>query len=256
MKDKANQPPSNKQQKPPIPNQSSKKVKQAQALTAIYNPRLSQHLQQEIVKGQCIVTPKQCHHRLAFRFFLRHLHLPDYQWTAAMWLVLPLEPGHTCWFRIPCSPGKSRVSDGSKNDSWSKTSVLAVAVSRRTHDRPSLCGCSHRESPWDTVPSPPLRKRFWASLINRMRFTPSLCLTSQTFWTLADGEDSRSHTPYSQRWNAMSRVSARKPSKIEIWRCCVTCSHLTNISYYAFVRSHHLQLDSFLFFGAILFSSG
>ena len=41
-----------------VPDQSSQrwnKVKQAQALTANYNPRLSQRLQQEIVKGQCSV---------------------------------------------------------------------------------------------------------------------------------------------------------------------------------------------------------
>ena len=47
-----------KPKKQRVPDQSSKrwnKVKQAQALTANYNPRLSQRLQQEIVKGQCSV---------------------------------------------------------------------------------------------------------------------------------------------------------------------------------------------------------
>ena len=55
MKNKATKPPNNNQHKPPVPDQSSKKVKQAQALTANYNPRLSHRLQQEIVKGQCSV---------------------------------------------------------------------------------------------------------------------------------------------------------------------------------------------------------
>ena len=57
-KTRQTKPPNNNQNTQPVPDQSSKrwnKVRQAQALTANYNPRLSQRLQQEIVKGQCSV---------------------------------------------------------------------------------------------------------------------------------------------------------------------------------------------------------
>ena len=57
-KTKQTTPPNNNQNTPPVPDQSSKrwnKVRQAQALAANYSPRLSQRLQQEIVKGQCSV---------------------------------------------------------------------------------------------------------------------------------------------------------------------------------------------------------
>ena len=78
-KDKSKQPPQHtttKQNHNQSLTNQGEKVKQAQALTAIYNPQLSPRLQQEIVKVQCSVDTyaTAVPSSTCFRFFLRHFH--------------------------------------------------------------------------------------------------------------------------------------------------------------------------------------
>ena len=99
------------------------KVKEAQALTAIYNSRLSPRLQQETVKGQCsvdsyaIAAPSST----CFRFFLRHLDTSS--WLPINCSDMTCSSSRTWAYMlvsIPCSPGNSMGGAGWRScHSWS-----------------------------------------------------------------------------------------------------------------------------------------
>ena len=121
---KANKPPqhTNKHHNQSLTNRGEK-VKQAQALTAIYNPRLSPRLQQEIVKVQCsvnnyaIAVPSST----CFRFFLRHFDTSC--WLPTNCNDMTCSSSRTWAYMlasIPCSPGNSTGGAGWRScHSWS-----------------------------------------------------------------------------------------------------------------------------------------